>query len=62
MTEDKQICSSCGAEMEPGVVRDSPDNPEPYPQGSMRKYTCPECGISFIKEGITESNKPPKEE
>ena len=62
MSEDKQICSSCGTEMEPGIVHESENNPEPYPQGSMRKYTCPKCGISLIQEGITESDRPPKEE
>jgi hypothetical protein len=61
MSEDKKICHECGTEMEPGPVHVSENNPEPYPQGSMRSYTCPKCGHSRIEEGITESERPTKE-
>jgi hypothetical protein len=54
------ICTNCNIEMESGLVHDSQDNPNPYPQGTMRKYTCAKCGNSFIEEGI-ELPRPDKE-
>ncbi|MFI5406461.1 MAG: hypothetical protein ACHQ1D_08105 [Nitrososphaerales archaeon] len=55
------LCHKCGIEMEPKTVVVSENNPEPYPQGIMRKYTCPKCGTTLVKEGIIESKRPPPE-
>jgi DNA-directed RNA polymerase subunit RPC12/RpoP len=55
------LCEKCGIEMEQDKVVVSQNNPNPYPQGSMRKYVCPKCGAKIIEEGITESDRPPKE-
>ena len=55
------ICHKCGTEMEHKTVHFSEDNPEPYPQGSMRRYVCPKCGTTLVKEEITDSKRPEPE-
>lgn len=55
------ICHRCGTEMEQKTVHVSENNPEPYPQGSMRRYVCPNCGSARVEEGITESKRPDPE-
>ena len=55
------FCNTCGIEMEQGPVHVSENNPEPYPQGTMRRYKCAKCGASLVQEGITESPRPDKE-
>lgn len=61
MSQDKEFCQNCGTEMEAKTVVVSENNPEPYPQGSMRSYECPKCGKSRVKEGITDSDRPEPE-
>ena len=43
------------------MVHVSENNPEPHPQGSMRRYVCPNCGTALVEEGITESKRPDPE-
>ena len=45
------FCNTCGIEMEQGPVHVSENNPEPYPQGTMRRYKCAKCGAHLSKKG-----------
>ena len=40
------FCNTCGIEMEQGPVHVSENNPEPYPQGTMRRYKCAQLSFT----------------